>query len=78
MRKHRTKADEMFQRQTDEYKKVKIQCKNCGYKSVIPVWVDRQICSWCGNYVYRNKKLEFKEMLKKRGVEINVKHKNGS
>ena len=78
MRKPRTKADEMFQRQAEEYQKIKIQCKNCGYKAVIPVWVDRQVCNWCGNYVYRNKQLEFKEMLKKRGVEINVKHKNGT
>lgn len=41
MRKPRTRADKMFQRQAEEYQKVKIQCKNCGYKVVIPVLVDR-------------------------------------
>lgn len=51
---------EQFQRQTEEYNKVKVKCK-CGHKLVIPVWVDKQICSWCHHYVYRNKQLEFKE-----------------
>lgn len=55
---------EQFQRQANEYDKVKIKCK-CGHKLVIPVWVDKQVCSWCGYYVYRNKRLEFKEKLMK-------------
>ena len=55
---------EQFQRQANEYDKVKIRC-NCGHKLVIPVWVDKQICGWCGYYVYRNKQLEFKEKLTK-------------
>ena len=25
----------------------------------------KEICTWCGNYVYKDKKLEFKEKLKK-------------
>ena len=54
-----------FQRISDEYNKLKIRCKCCGRKLVIPVWVDKQICSWCGNYVYRNKQLEFTETVKK-------------
>jgi len=31
---------EQFQRQANEYDKVKIKCK-CGHKLVIPVWVDK-------------------------------------
>lgn len=50
---------------SDEYNKLKIKCKHCGHKLVIPVWVDKQICSWCGNYVYRNKQMEFREEVKK-------------
>ena len=54
-----------FERQSDEYDKVKIRCK-CGHRVVIPVWVDKQLCKWCGYYVYRNKQLEFKEKLTKK------------
>ena len=54
-----------YQRITEEYNKLKIQCKHCGHKMVLPVWVDKRPCSWCGYYVYRNKKLEFKENMKK-------------
>lgn len=50
---------------SEEYNKVKIPCKHCGHKSVIPVWVDRVVCSWCGYYVYRNKQMEFREEVKK-------------
>ena len=56
-----------------EYEKVKIECKYCGRKAVIPVWVDKQLCSWCGHYVYRNKNLEFKEKLKSKGVKVDVR-----
>lgn len=54
-----------YDKLTEEYNKVKIKCKHCGHKVIIPVWVDRQVCSWCGYYVYRNKKMEFKDNIKK-------------
>ena len=50
------------ERRQDEYDKVRIKCK-CGTKNVIPVWVDKQICRGCRNYVYRDKQLEFKEKM---------------
>ena len=53
-----------YQRISDEYDKVKIRCK-CGHKVIVPMWVDKQICAWCGYYVYRDKQLEFKETIKK-------------
>lgn len=59
-----------FQRLSEEYDKVKIKCKHCGRKLVIPVWVDKSLCNWCGNYVYRNKKMELLDNLKKKGVKI--------
>ena len=47
---------------------VKVRCK-CGHRVIIPHWVDKQLCSWCKNYVFRDKKKEFefriKEKLKK-------------
>ena len=48
----------------DEYEKLKIKCK-CGHSIVIPIWMDKKLCNWCNNYVYRNKKLEFKEKIMK-------------
>ena len=59
----RVLTDKEYQRMSNEYDKVKIRCK-CGHRVVIPVWVDKQICHWCGMYVYRDKQLEFKETMK--------------
>ncbi len=53
---------EEFDRYTEEYNKVKYTCK-CGRRVVIPYWRNKMLCSWCGNYVYRDKKDEFKERL---------------
>ena len=47
-----------FNRMTNEYDKVKYKCK-CGHNVIIPKWVDKNICSWCGNYVFKDKKTEF-------------------
>lgn len=47
-----------FNNMSNNYEKVKYQCKHCGHKVVIPYWVDKQLCSWCGNYVFKNKKDE--------------------
>lgn len=48
-----------FKRMTDEYDKVKYICK-CGHRVVIPKWVDKQLCDWCGRYVFKDKRSEFK------------------
>lgn len=45
-------------------KDYKTICK-CGHRMLIPYHIDKMICSWCGNYVYRNKRVEFKDKLKK-------------
>lgn len=55
-----------YERMTDEYEKVKYQCKKCGHKSVIPHWIDKTVCSWCGNYVFKNDKDEFEYRLKEK------------
>lgn len=64
----------------DKYSRIlqdhKITCK-CGHRMLIPYHVDKMICSWCGNYVYRNKRVEFKDKLskeiRKNGGRINTK-----
>lgn len=54
-----------FKKMTDEYEKVKYICK-CGHRVVIPKWVDKQLCDWCGRYVFKDKKVEFKYRVKER------------
>ena len=50
-------TNEEFSRMSNEYDKVKYMCK-CGHKNVIPNWMDKTICDWCGNYVFKCKKDE--------------------
>lgn len=37
----------------------KIICK-CGHRVFVSKLNDRKLCTWCGNYVYRTKQLEFR------------------
>ena len=55
----------------EEINKYKYQCKNCGRKKIIPAYVEKQLCDWCGHYVYKSAKDEFKDRLK--GVMKNEK-----
>ena len=48
-------TDKEFKRMTEEYDKVKYLCK-CGHRVIIPSYVDKQLCNWCGNYVFKDKK----------------------
>lgn len=34
------------------------KCK-CGHRINFPPNMDKIVCSWCGNYVFRDKKTEF-------------------
>ncbi len=38
-------------------------CK-CGHSVLIPPELDKIICTWCGNYIFKDKKEEFKYRLK--------------
>lgn len=49
-------------RENQALDKLKITCK-CGRRKVIPAYVDRLICDWCGHWVYRTKAIEFKYKL---------------
>lgn len=54
-----------FNRMSNEYQKVKYYCE-CGHPVIIPVYVDKQICGWCGNYVFRDEKTKFKYKMKEK------------
>ncbi len=43
--------------------KSRVKC-SCGHSVLIPTRKDKTICSWCGNYVFRNKQDEFKYRFK--------------
>lgn len=47
-----------------ERTKLKVKC-SCGHSVFFPSFVDKKICNWCKNYVYRTKEIEFKEKLKR-------------
>lgn len=50
----------------DEMAKLKVKCKHCGHTKVIPKFLDKVICNWCGHAVYRDPKKEFEERLRSR------------
>ncbi len=52
-------------READYYAKLKIQCKNCGRKRVFPYFKNKMICDWCGQVIYRSKRIEFEDNLRK-------------
>ena len=54
-----------YKRMTEEYDKVKYMCK-CGHKVVISHNKTKSLCDWCGNYVFKDKKDEFKYRVKER------------
>ena len=41
----------------------KVKCKHCGHV-VIMINKKKDICNWCGYYIYRSKKDEFEERLR--------------
>lgn len=45
--------------------KSRIKC-SCGHSVLIPNKKDKCICSWCGNYVFKNKQAEFKYKFKEK------------
>lgn len=54
-----------YKRMTEEYDKVKYKCR-CGRRVVISNNQDKQLCDWCGHWVFKDKKDEFKYRMKER------------
>lgn len=71
---NQTKDDKWYKKTMDELEKNRHYCK-CGHSMIIPYWVDRQLCSFCGNYVYQNKEIEFKYKLKGMIKNVNEQEK---
>ena len=42
----------------------KVKCQKCGHTMIL-VYKKCDICTWCGNKVYRSKKDEFEEKIAK-------------
>ena len=47
------------------YRKNTYKCK-CGHSIVIAYNCEKVVCSYCGNYVFKNKKDEFKYRMRER------------
>ena len=45
------------------YAQFRYKCQHCGLNVYIPNSNDKKLCKSCGHYVYKDKKLEFKERL---------------
>lgn len=58
-------------RRFQTYANIRRHCENCGHSKTIPVFTDKMICEWCGNYVFRDEKTKFKFRLEQ------AKLKNG-
>ena len=60
----------------DAMQKIRIKCK-CGHSIVVPPKINRVICSWCGNYVYKDPKEQFKhdliKMMRKENKQEGIK-----
>ena len=40
-----------------------VKCANCGHTMLLGI-KGRRICSWCGHYIFKNKRQEFEYRLK--------------
>ena len=49
----------------EEQQKAKITCE-CGHRVLMGTKKDRIICSWCKNYVYKDKATEFRYKMQER------------
>lgn len=64
--RHRTKEDREYQRWTEARQEHKYVCKHCGHKQLITAWMDKNLCDWCKNYVFKSDKDEFKYRMQER------------
>lgn len=62
-------SNKEWKRMTDEYDKVKYKCE-CGHTVIIPYHIDKQLCSWCHRYVFKNKQDEFRYRLNEKRKEV--------
>lgn len=53
---------ELESKRLNAYTDARVICK-CGHSVLVEK--RRKLCSWCGRFVYKNKKIEFEEKLKR-------------
>lgn len=56
-----------FKKDGEYFKRVsenRFYCSNCGHTVVMMPITSKKMCSWCGTWVFRDKKEEFKYRLK--------------
>ena len=46
-------------KKNSEYLKITYKCK-CSHSVIIPNFRNKNICKWCGSYVFKDEKAEFK------------------
>ena len=51
-------------------------CKNCHHSVLIPPQLDKIICSWCKNYVFKNDKIEFEYRMKEKMLKAKKEAEN--
>ena len=51
-------TEKEFKRMTEEYDKVKYRCKHCGHRVVIGSTRTRNLCDWCGYWVFKDEKMK--------------------
>jgi hypothetical protein len=51
-----------------EMRKVQHKCK-CGHTVTIPDFAEKNLCSYCGTYVFKNKKDEFSYRMKEQLIK---------
>ena len=64
-----------LQKLLEEMTKARVKC-SCGHSVVIPPKKDKYICSWCGNYVFKDKQTEFRYKFKENLMKEKRKEKN--
>lgn len=62
----RNKADKEFERGMHTRQQHKYVCKHCGHKQLITSYMDKTLCDWCKNYIFKNEKDEFKFRMQER------------
>lgn len=61
-------------RYTDIITKNKKKCR-CGHSIILPPHLNKIVCNWCGNYVFKTKKDEFEYRLQET-MHKEVENKN--
>lgn len=49
-------------RRQQEMSKIRRKC-SCSHSVIIPVWIDKKVCSYCGRLVYKDDETKFKYKL---------------